>query len=96
MAGGHRASTARTSATLATMLRCEDGAFGIARRLASCAFGEWNVVCLAERILRSFLIVQSVFVLVVPDEAACDGNADDDADQGSSGVVVIGHGGEVS
>ncbi len=35
---------------------------------------------------------------MVPDEAGCDGNADDDAydDQRSSGVVVIGDGGEVS
>lgn len=96
--GGHRASTAQTSATLATMLRHEDGAFGTGRRLAACALGERNVVCRAEGILRGFHICQCVFVLVVQDEAACDGCADEGAsdDQRRSGAVVIGDRGEVS
>jgi len=98
MAGGHRASTARTSATLATMLRHEDGAFETTRRLAPCALGERNIVCRAEGVLRGLLIGQSVFVLVVRDEAAGDGCADDDAadDQQCSCIVVFGNGGEVS
>jgi hypothetical protein len=98
MVGGHRSSTAQTGATLATMLRHEDGAFGTERRLTACAQGERNVVCRAEGVLRGFLIGQSVFVLVVRDEAACDGSADDDADddERSSTVVVFGDGSEVS
>lgn len=58
VAGGHRASTAQSSVTLATMLRHEDGAFGTARRLAACALGERDVVCRAEGILRGFHIGQ--------------------------------------
>jgi hypothetical protein len=45
-----------TCATLATILHCEDGAFGAAEQLAACALGERNVVCGAEGVLRGFLI----------------------------------------
>ena len=57
MAGLHRTSHCMRCATLAAILRREDGAFGAAE-LAACALGERNVVRSAEGVLRGFLIGQ--------------------------------------
>ncbi len=67
-------------------------------RLAASAFGERNVVRLAEGILRCFLICEGVLELVVQDQSSGDSSSDDDSDddQRSSAVVVFGDGSEVS